>query len=423
MIQLTDNDRRVFNTARNAWHAGEAARRTRRRLKNYTYGNQWGDAVRDPSTGRICTEAEIIRKSGRQPLTNNLIRRLIKSIVGRYRDMSVTNGWYADTDAAMALDELDSRLMEEFLISGMAVQRVAADNPLDGCTADVTNVSPDKFFCNDFRDPRGRDMDVAGMLHDMSPAEARLRFATTPQDGRKLEHILGLDTDQLMATCTGGESDFYRAAPGRLRVVEVWTREYSPAGLPVWRQRWFAPTGKLLATTASPYRHRGHPFAVRFYPLTDGEIHPFVEDVIDQQRYVNRLIMLADRIMSTSAKGVLLFPVHQKLPSTTWDDIAARWASPDGIIPITGNDDVLPRQVSVNTADSNAHRLIELELKLFDEVSGVSATLMGSTVAGNGTTGANMYQAQVENATIALADIFRTFRAMLNVRDSKLSNL
>lgn len=72
---------------------------------------------------------------------------------------------------------------------------------------------------------------------------------------------------------------------------------------------------------------------MKFYPLTDGEIHPFVEDVIDQQKYVNRLITLIDNVMGTSAKGVLLFPEDQLSDGTSWADIKAMWASYDGVIP------------------------------------------------------------------------------------------
>ena len=41
------------------------------------------------------------------------------------------------------------------------------------------------------------------------------------------------------------------------------------------------------------------------YPFIDGEIHSFVADVIDQQRYTNRLITLNDWVIRASAKGVL----------------------------------------------------------------------------------------------------------------------
>jgi hypothetical protein len=49
-------------------------------------------------------------------------------------------------------------------------------------------------------------------------------------------------------------------------------------------------------------------------------------------------------------------------------------------------------------------------------VSGVSDALMGKTVAGN--VGNTVYQTQIANSTIALADIFDTFNAFTAKRDS-----
>ena len=44
-----------------------------------------------------------------------------------------------------------------------------------------------------------------------------------------------------------------------------------------------------------------HPICCCFTPL-DGEVWGFVEDIIDQQKYINRLIVLQDMIISASAK-------------------------------------------------------------------------------------------------------------------------
>ena len=63
----------------------------------------------------------------------------------------------------------------------------------------------------------------------------------------------------------------------------------------------------IISQYDSSYRHRSHPFVFKLYPLTDGEVHSMVEDVIDQQKYVNRLITLVDHIMGASAKGALLY--------------------------------------------------------------------------------------------------------------------
>lgn len=417
---MNDIDRRVFETAFSLWASRGKIYDTRRRLKRYTYGDQWADVLYN-DRGDSMIESALIRAKGRQPITNNLIRRLIKTIVGRYRDMATRNKWYSvekDTyEADELLEELDSRLLEEFLISGMAVQRVGADNPFRNGRPLVSNVNPEAFFCNDYRDPRGYDLDVVGMLHDMSPAEVMLRFGGKGRQRRQqLQKWLTVDEDSALAASASSQQ-FFVAPKGRCRIVEVWTREYSDKGAVSWRARWFTAAGILLDTYESAAG--SHPFAIKFYPLTDGEIHSFVEDVVDQQRYINRLIVLIDSILKTSAKGVLLFPETQRV-NMTYDDIAERWANPGSIIPIKGNSTLMPQQLSAVGGDGSAYRLLEMELKLFDQTAGVGTALLGSVNAAGTATGVEHYQAQVENATIALADIFRTFRSLIARRDSLL---
>ena len=54
------------------------------------------------------------------PLTNNLLRQIVKTVVGRYRTDVATeerSGGLADIVSMNSLDELDARALEEFLIS------------------------------------------------------------------------------------------------------------------------------------------------------------------------------------------------------------------------------------------------------------------------------------------------------------------
>ena len=75
-----------------------------------------------------------------------------------------------------------------------------------------------------------------------------------------------------------------------------------------WYYYFLSPFGDILDEGETPYEHKSHPYVFKAYPFIDGEIHSFVSNVIDQQRYTNRLITMYDWIMRASAKGVLLFP-------------------------------------------------------------------------------------------------------------------
>lgn len=421
-----------------AWSSGGAMRRRRERYKRYTYGDQWCDVVSDKS-GRMMREDEMILRSGKKPLINNLIRQLVKAVVGRYRTRAAEEKLYeGDFAKRNALGEVDSRMLEEFLISGCAVQRLSEEERFGERGVWVDNVDFRRFFVNRFSDPRGWDIRMAGMLHDMSFAEVVSRFSSGKRKrveelGRVYGRVRELGSFAAESIGEpGGDINFFCPVDSEdCRVIEVWTldsrietRSSDCVGITqkfVWRCRWFAPDGTVISEYDSPFGHGGHPFVVKFFPLTDGEVHSFVEDVVEQQRAINRLMVLIDKIMSTSAKGVLLFPDDQRVDGFDWKQITERWAQADGVIPVSGRGVHLPQQVMTNPSQSGAYELLELQMKLFDDISGVNEALLGRS--GSGARGAEMLESQLRNATIALADIFETFGWFRDERDKKAEKM
>ena len=473
-------DAAVFAAAYDAWCGGGELRRARSRYKDFTYGRQWGDMVETPS-GHILTEGEYSRISGRTPQTNNIIRQLVKTIVGRFRASlresdraeaicpGISPEEREELRRVNALDELDARMLEEFLISGCAVQKVVCERRLHDSRERVwvDNVSPSRFFVNRFRDPRGWDIELVGMLHDMSLTEAVMRFSHGDETRRNDIVKAFAYTDGPSGIGSGGASlggvegvDFHLPAQGRCRVIEVWTLvsrevlrlrdtsrgmdlmvdadqeervnrinanrkrqgrkaiESSRETTLVWRFRFFAPDGTLLDSGLSPYAHGSHPFVVKFFPMTDGEVHSFVEDVVDQQRHVNRLLTLIDHIMTFSAKGVLLYPTTVKPKEYSWEKIVSEWSCCNGVVPYKPSGDAKPMQVVSTGADAGAHKLLSLELQLLDRISGVSGALRGEN--SDSKEGVALYESRVENSMIALLDVIDSFNAFRTDRDAKM---
>ena len=205
------------------------------------------------------------------------------------------------------------------------------------------------------------------------------------------------------------------------RVIEVWTLELDKRKGPVWKCRYYAADGTLIDETLSPFGHRSHPFTVSFYPLTDGEVHPFIEDVIDQQRHINLLIAGIDQVLTHSAKGVLLFPTDALPPGININQAAEIWGRPGGVIPINPNATRLPTELTAPGRSEGATQLLELELKLFQQISGVTNALQGQAPAGM--TSASLYESQVRNSAVALLDIFETFNSFRAQRTAKALTL
>lgn len=454
-------DIHTLRAARALWQAAARFRQRRERNMRYTFGDQWSDLVPD-GTGRPVREGDYAAHSGAHPITNNLIRPLVKTIVGRYRASRADTYASVPFSAENALPELDARMLEEYLISGAAVQRVS---PAPGGGATVDNVSPDHFFVNRLRDPRGRDATILGMLHDMTLPEVLNRFAS--EDASRAAEIArcyaperAAGVSEFGAASQAQPAQFSEAPFGFCRVLEVWTLDavpllacadagrgttfdLSPAAAPQvraancrrarrgqpaisaafampthWHCRWLTPKGHVLASHPSALPGGAHPFAFKFYPLTDGAVHPFVDDLIEQQRAVNRLVTLTDHMMATSAKGVLLFPEECRCAEMPWDEIAQRWASCDGVIPIRTLSGAMPQQVTAGNFQSGVAEVLSTQLQLFRMASGVPPVLMGQEQTA--ARGSGMYEQQVEAADTALRDLMDSFASLVARRDAAL---
>ena len=466
MNNTLNTNQEILHDAYKAWCMGNLLRSRRLRNKRFTYGDQWSDTF-TTVTGATRSEYEVYLEGGTRPITNNLIRQMVKTIVGRYRSEFINNKHVENKNVESVhrhnqLDELDSRALEEFLISGTAVQRIDVATDLWQQNVVVNNVNINNFFVNQFNDPLGRDCDMVGQLHDLTMAQLLKRVAGGSRSkagwvrrlysndcrGRTLDftHAIGADSHQ-------GASFWMPNDAGKCRAIEVWTRESREVTLchdkataqvwllppnskvktdanlitrwdiaTVWHCRWFSPMGDLLAEWDSPWAHGSHPFVMKFYPLTDGEVHSFVEDIIDQQKSVNQIITLINNIMMASAKGVLVFPETALPDGFTWEDIRNVWRNCNGILPYNPNyGDNKPEQISVNNTNIGAYEMVKLQMQLLEEISGVTGALQGkTTVTGNSAT---LYQNETANAVIALSDIFGTFSNWRQNRDNKIAGL
>jgi hypothetical protein len=175
-----------------------------------------------------------------------------------------------------------------------------------------------------------------------------------------------------------------------------------------WRYAFLAPTGHVIRAGKSPYQHGSHPYVFKAYPYIDGEIHSFVADIIDQQKYTNRLISMYDWILRASAKGVLLFPEGSLPEGVSIDDIAEEWSRFNGVIvfrPRTGVP--LPQQISSKATDIGITDLLNIQLQMMEDVSGINGALQGKLE--NGSMSGTLYDQQTRNAMTALNDLLRSF--------------
>lgn len=481
-------DRRAFDILMEAqyyWSQMDDFRKDRERNKRYTYGFQWDDMI--CVDGKSMSEEEYIKSQGNVPLKNNLIRRLVRSVLGVYRSQSKEPTCTArDRDEQklgetmstilqcnMQLNRMNdvyARTMEEFLISGFIVHRKSYGwrNGKEDCWTDY--VQPNNFFIdNNMRDFRGWDVSVLGEVHDISFGQLCEQFASSPQEYRQLRDIykwaarkdyIATYAERFGYSRLENYDFLFTSEPGRCRVIEIWRKEQKPryrchdyqngdifkideedyaqvvlteneermrmakeAGMPedevplikatwfvddYWYFYYLSPFGDILREGETPYEHGSHPYVFKAYPFIDGEIHSFVADVIDKQRYTNRLITLYDWIMRASAKGVLMMPEDCLPDGVSIDDIAESWTEFNGVIVYKpSKSGKVPEQVANNSTNIGIAELLNMQLKFFEDISGVTGALQGKP--GYSGESASHYNQQTENATKSLLDLLECF--------------
>lgn len=484
----TQGNRRAFEVLTEAqmyWNNMYRFREERERNKRYNYGDQWKDNIK--VEGKTMSEEEYIKSQGNVPLKNNLIRRLVNTVLGVYRQQAKEPICTARDRDEQKLGETMStilqcnmqlnrmqdvyaRTMEEFLISGLIVHRKWfgwRNDKLD-CWTDY--VQPNNFFIDsNMRDFRGWDCSFIGEVHDISFETLCQKYAEWPEDCQRFREIYSWTHDkrsyntymQQFGYSLNKNLDFFVCSDAsRCRVIEVWRKESKPRyrchdynngdvykidvedykamvedvnndrirrgtamgmsmeEIPLVKAKWFmddywyyyflTPFGDILKEGETPYEHKSHPYVFKAYPYIDGEIHSFVNDVIDQQRYTNRLITLYDWIMRASAKGVLLFPEECLPKGMDINDIADEWSRFNGVIAIkTKNAVQLPQQIANNSTNIGITELLNLQLKFFEEISGVNGALQGKP--GWSGMSASLYSQQTQNATTSLLDLLESF--------------
>ncbi len=490
-----------LNECAACWNALEEARRKLRRSLMYSYGDQWGDYVRDPDSGNLITEGDLIKKNGKVPLKNNMIAPILSNIDGQMRQnllrpvcvardqnesrigemMSVAIEYVHDINE---MEEVDSDTMRMLLNGGMAAQRVEYGvNPAKSQKdVWVYTVNPSRLFFNThLEDVRMWDLNCIGELFDLPLEQVVALFGHTPREKESIKELYAATGADNIAVTRGMQGDevislsFYTPSRSDLcRVILGWkleTRdaylwndtskgtwgylpynaesrrmlddenkrrnaeaqtmgtapedtllvEYSYATERYWYYRYMTPCGKVLQEGRSPYWHGEHNYVLHLYPLVHGKLGNFVEQFIDQQRAINRTATLIDFIRGTSSKGVLVVD-DEAFESMSREEVVDEYVRYNGVLfvklkPGQSIDGVV-RQYNSGAAVAGDFELLNLQLRLINEISGVNSAIQGQ--APKAGTPASLYAQQVQNSSLNLKGLFDSFRTFRRRRDIKL---
>lgn len=416
----------------------EKRERERLRCKRFAFGDQWIDSVRVGDN--VMSEEQYILSQGNMPLKNNLIRRILRNVLGvfrqSYEEHTFSHPALKKLSERNNLTELYARTMEEFLIGGLVVHRKWFGAGRQGRGCHTTYVSPGNFFIDPRScDPLGEDADIVGEVHRVSFSELAATFAKSAADYDALAKLYPPEDEECMVTeiwrrerlpqvlthhrdnATLGIHPYMKGDSRKLRSNQTWRMQE------MWRYYFTTPGGRILAEGESPYLHGSHPYVWAAYPFIDGEVHSFVGDIIDQQKYTNRLITLYDWVIRASAKGVLLFPENALPEDADIQSVADAWSHHNSVIVYKQEQGTqAPHQVVNGTSPAGITDLLDIQLKMLEDVSGVSGALQGKL--DNTSMSGTLYDTQTRNALTALRDIIDSFNSFIGRCEAlDLSNL
>lgn len=376
--------------------------------------------------------------------------------------------------------KLDARLLEEKMLSGASIQKIQFHkyHPISyQPEVFINNVSTSRFFCNtDVADSRLTDLHLIGEIIDDNIDDVISNFAKNKEDEEKIRDWYVHKSEWMTFSAEGfspeiiDNLDFFNTSePHKVRLYEIWQLKYAwriyahdtlhgtyglvdytmkeingfndervqaaieqgadPETVPlikakgkhegVWVVKYLTPWGQTLYETETPYLHGSHPYAIDLYPMLDGEVWGLMEDIIDQQRYINRLICLHDFIMGASAKGVLIIAEESVEDAAQYEEVVDQWSKFNGVIKLKMKPGVpVPQQIAANSVNIGISELLALQMKLIQEISGVSSAVQGQgTKAG---TPSSLYAQQAQNSMTNIADFMESFNEFKKDRDFKV---
>ena len=373
--------------------------------------------------------------------------------------------------------EKDTRQLEVFLTTGVTIyntgfrysQKRAKSIPV------FEQIPFDMFFQTPgAKDICGEDVDLIGHMCDLPIEQVLADYAKTPQEAQELEEIFASSSRREYSTeqVKGGrmrfnESFLFPSDLTKCRIFKIcrlegnwklYVHDYLDASYEVrplsdlsliqaenaareamaqesgvsvplidcqqkyireWVYYHITATGHCLFKSENPYEHNDHPYVVKFYPMISDQVWSLVDDMIDQQRMINRMIILQDFIISAAAKGVLIVPEDSIADDFSLEDIAQEWTKYNGVIKIKLKPGAqLPQQISARTMPVGINDMINLQMRLINDIGGVHEAMQGKSALSG--TPSSLYQQEAMNAQLNIIDYLETYSSFLQDRDYKL---
>lgn len=342
------------------------------------------------------------------------------------------------------------------------------------------------FVDNSMKDSRYKDCTFVGMLHDMSVKDISSKFSKgSKKRATEIEALYAVSDYeaeervlQMVDTFTESRQipDFFTTPSekqGLGRVVEIWRKESEEcfwvhdwlhgtrypdftateaslraenerriaeqANMGVaeedmlllewdwgrdtyWKYYFLTTWGDVLDEGINPFWHEKPPIIFEFHDFYLGKIYPFIKDIIDANKQINKLSAISELLVKYSAKSTTFVPVEGIADEEGFglEYIEQKMTDYDSIIPYKskhmGGQNINPPQ-HINTVGEafTPMNIVSMYLKLSENISGVYGALQGAQPTAG--TPAAMYAQQTQNSATSLVNLFESIGNFKNRRD------
>lgn len=192
----------------------------------------------------------------------------------------------------------------------------------------------------------------------------------------------------------------------------------------IWKCYFFTPWMHVLFEADSPYMHNESVLSLTLYPMIDGEVYGLIETIIDQQRYINRMLSMLDFLIGSSAKGVLMIDKNMIPKDSSPEEFLQDFIEFDGVIfyeSDRNNPQNLPKHITANSVPVGMTDMIKMQQELIEKISGVVGPMSGHDAKSG--TPASLYMQQTVNASLTNRDVFDVFFNWIKKRDRMIVQL
>ena len=231
----------------------------------------------------------------------------------------------------------------------------------------------------------------------VSQADAYFRV-----DTKDLKHVRAKNIERMKLYDQQGVPEEKRAFITAQHIVDKY-----------WHYCFMSPEGRILCEGETPYDHKSHPFSMTLFPYINGEVHPFMGFFVDQQRFINSLVMMNHMAVKSAVKGLKFLPLSLKPDDMTIEEYANQSSEYDAVYVYddrkakrTG---AKPEFFTHSAFNIGTNEMLQTQLNMIHEVSGVSGAMQGKTPT-SGTSYAR-YSLEAENATTTIYPLIKRYNS------------